>query len=78
MSIDFVVKLPEFTVFDIVITIVDLESKRIYFISMYITITVKDSCIYIKIKDNRLCFLFYFFSFLFFISFTYFGLRVRI
>ena len=42
ISINFIVELLEFIKFDIVIIVVDLVSKTVYFISIHITITIKD------------------------------------
>ena len=41
MSVNFVVELLEFAEFNIVIIVVNLVSKRMYFILTHITITVK-------------------------------------
>jgi len=44
MSImDFVIKLPKFARFDIVIIVVNLVSKRTYFIPIHIIVTIKDT-----------------------------------
>ena len=43
ISIDFIVELSEFVSFNIVMTVVNLVSKRIYFILMHMTITVEDT-----------------------------------
>jgi len=41
LSVNFVLKLPEFSGHDTVMTIVDSVSKRVYFVPMHTTVTVE-------------------------------------
>jgi len=43
ISVDFIMKLPEFTGFDVVMTIIDSVFKKTHFIPIYMTITVEDA-----------------------------------
>ena len=43
MNINFIVKLLEFIIFDIVMTVIDSVSKKTHFILIYITITTKSA-----------------------------------
>ena len=43
LSVDFVVKLPEFSGHNTIMTVVDSVSKRVHFVPMHIMVTIEEA-----------------------------------